>query len=55
MQPSEADGGLERFWSAVSLLFDRREQGRYDLREAVGGGRGGSRGALGAVGRYLGF
>jgi hypothetical protein len=53
MQPSETDGGLKDILARVALALQCSEQQGYDLREAVGGGRGSSRGSLGRVGGYL--
>jgi hypothetical protein len=53
MQPSETDGGLEDILARVALTLQCSEQRRYDLGEAMGGGRGSRRGSLGRVGGYL--
>jgi hypothetical protein len=42
MQPSETDGGLKDILARVALALKCSEQRGYDLREAVGGGRGSS-------------
>jgi hypothetical protein len=53
MQPSETDGGLKDILARVALALKCSKQRGDDLREAVGGGRGSSRGPLGGVGGYL--
>jgi hypothetical protein len=53
MQPSKTDVGLEGILARVALALDCRKQRGDDLREAVGGGRGSSRGSLRGEGCYL--
>jgi hypothetical protein len=49
VQPSQADGGLQGVLAALGLALNGRQQRGDDLGEPVGRGRGGGRGALGAV------
>jgi hypothetical protein len=53
MQPSQTDVGLQGILARGALALNGRKQRGDHLREAVGGGRGSSRGPLGGEGGYL--